>query len=125
MTTIRRSAVALAVLVLVAGFGGCTGGRAGYGKATQGTFLTACNPDRDGARDVVCRCAYDEVTKRYSYDEYVGLNKDLEADRNAIPNEIVALVAACAVPPTTSTSTTASSSSSSESSSSASSSSSR
>ncbi|MEO7556407.1 MAG: hypothetical protein ABIV94_07360 [Acidimicrobiales bacterium] len=109
---LRRLAAVLVGLVVAGGAIGCSGGKADYGNATQGMFLTSCNPDRDGARDAVCRCAYDRLSKRYSYEEFVDLDKQLAGDPTSVPKEVVSLVTACAVEVTDSSSSSSTSGSS-------------
>jgi len=94
---LRRLAAVLVGFVVAWGAIGCSGGKAEYGNATQGMFLTSCNPDGDGARAAVCRCAYDRLSKRYSYQEFVDLDKQLAGDPQSVPKEVVSLVTACAV----------------------------
>ncbi|MGI8662531.1 MAG: hypothetical protein ACR2LQ_04870 [Acidimicrobiales bacterium] len=101
MSPLRLLVASLLVLGVATG---CSGSKAGYSKATEGVFLSSCNPDDNAARSAVCRCAYAEVTKRFSYAQYVDLNKRLEADNNDVPSDILALVAACAAPSSSGTS---------------------
>jgi hypothetical protein len=93
---LRRTAVAVALvcgLVLPA----CSSSKAKYGSATQRVFLEACNPARDDTRTPICQCAYDRITKAYTYDQYVELDKSLQNDPKAAPEQIAAMITACAV----------------------------
>lgn len=122
----RRVIVVLVALGLAVA--GCSKGTPKYSKANEGVFLASCNPDKDPALDSVCRCAYDEVQQRYTYEQFVDLDKQLQADEKDVPKELVDIIAGCAAPSSSSSSTDSASSdgsSSDRSSSSSSSSSSR
>jgi hypothetical protein len=58
----------------------------------------------------VCKCTYDEITRQVSFDRYVELDKELQADPNKVPDELVRIVSDCASRVSSSTSSSSSSS---------------
>jgi len=95
----RAVAVAIAALLLVAGVAGCSSGKPGYGSATQGMWLRGCDPTNEGGtRDAVCRCAYDEITKQYPYESYASVDAAMKADPDKkLPDDIMQIIATCAI----------------------------
>ena len=115
-------AVALCALLGVA----CSNSARGYSGDTEGAFMESCTV-RQGQPERVCKCTYDEITRQITFERYVEIDKQLQADPDAVPDELVHIVAACgsaATSTTTSSTSTTSSGSSSNSSTSSSSSSS-
>ena len=110
---VRRLIVVLVALGLAVTGVGCSKGTTGYSKANEGVFIASCNPGKDAALDAVCRCAYAEVQQRYTYEQFVDLDKKLQADEKDLPDELVAIIAGCAAPGASSSSGGSSGSSSS------------
>jgi hypothetical protein len=95
----RAVAVAIAVLLVVAGAAGCSSGKPSYGSGTRAMFLQSCDPDKAGGdRDAVCRCAYDEITQHYSYDSFSSVDDAMKADPGRkLPDDIMQIIATCAI----------------------------
>ena len=85
---IRHCVIALAVLTA------CSGGASGYGHDTQGTFMETC-VNKERQPEQICRCTYDEITQRIPFESYVAIDKDLQKDPNAVPDEILSIVSDC------------------------------
>jgi len=43
----------------------------------------------------ICRCTYDEITRRIPFDRYVEIDKDLQKDPKAVPDDILSIVTDC------------------------------
>jgi hypothetical protein len=81
------------------GVGGCSNAKADYSSSTLGMFMQSCDPERAGGqREAVCRCAYESIKEQYTYDEYSSLDAEQRKDPNRkLPDEVLRLVASCAV----------------------------
>jgi hypothetical protein len=101
---LRHCVIALAVLTA------CSGGASGYGRDTQGAFMETCVNKEQQPREI-CQCTYDEITQRIPFDRYVDIDKQLQKDPNAVPDEILSIVTDCASRVSGSSSSTSSSSS--------------
>ena len=86
---IRHCVIALAVLTA------CSGGAGGYGHDTQGAFMETC-VNKEQQPEQICRCTYDEITQRIPFDRYVEIDKELQKDPKAVPDEILSIVSDCA-----------------------------
>jgi uncharacterized membrane protein YgcG len=97
---LRRTAM-FALLAALVSFGmlGCANAKADYGGATLGMFMQSCDPEQAGGkREAVCRCAYERIREKYTYAEYAKLDAEQRKDPNRkLPDEVLRLVAACAV----------------------------
>jgi hypothetical protein len=91
---------------------GCSKSSRGYSGDTEGAFMESCTVGQ-GQPAQVCKCTYDEITRQISFDRYVELDKELQADPNKVPDELVRIVSDCASRVSSSTSSSSSSSSSS------------
>ena len=80
--------IALAVLTA------CSGGASGYGRDTQGAFMETC-VNKEQQPEQICRCTYDEITQRIPFDRYVEIDKELQKDPKAVPDEILSIVSDC------------------------------
>ena len=69
----------------------CSGGASGYGRDTQGAFIETC-VHKEQQPEQFCRCTYDEITQRIPFDRYVEIDKELQKDPNAVPDEILSIV---------------------------------
>jgi predicted small secreted protein len=99
------------VLALCAPLGAaCSNSNRGYSGDTEGAFMTSCTVNQ-GQPVPVCKCTYDEITRQIPFDRYVELDKQLQADPNKVPDELIRVVSDCASR-VNSTSTSPSSSSS-------------
>jgi hypothetical protein len=88
------TAVVAGVLVLAAG---CGDAKAGYGNATRTVFMKSCDPANEGGnRAMICRCAYDQIEQRYSYEEYSSIDAALQTDPEKVPSDINAIIGGCA-----------------------------
>ena len=105
----RRISVVLAVGALLSV--GCSDSRRDYSADTEGAFMEACTVDQAQPAPV-CKCTYDEITRQVPFDRYVELDKELQADPNKVPDEVIRLVADCGSRVNTSSSSSSSSSSS-------------
>jgi hypothetical protein len=97
---LRRACAFVLFAALVAlAIGGCSNAKADYGSSTLGMFMQSCDPERAGGqRDAVCRCAYERIKEQYTYDEYSSLDAEQRKDPNRkLPDEVLRIVAACAV----------------------------
>jgi hypothetical protein len=86
---IRYCVVAFAVLAA------CSSGASGYGRDTQGAFMETC-VNKERQPEQVCRCTYDEIRQRIPFESYVEIDKNLQKDPKAVPDEILSIVADCA-----------------------------
>lgn len=111
----RRISILLAVCAL---FGvACSDSAKGYSPDTEGAFMEACTVNQ-GQSVPVCKCTYDEITRQIPFDRYVELDKELQADPNKVPDDVIRIVADCGSRVNNSSSSSGSGSSSSSSSSS-------
>jgi hypothetical protein len=101
---IRHFVIALAVLTA------CSGGASGYGRDTQGAFMETC-VHKEQQPEPICKCTYDEITQRIPFDRYVEIDKELQKDPEAVPDEILSIVSDCGSRLSGSSSSTSSSSS--------------
>jgi len=85
---IRHCVIALAVLTA------CSGGASGYGRDTQGAFMETC-VNKEQQPEEICRCTYDEITQRIPFESYVAIDKDLQKDPTAVPDDILSIVSDC------------------------------
>jgi hypothetical protein len=90
---VRHGAIALAVLAVCV-TSGCSGGVTGYGRDTQGAFMETC-VHKEQQPEQICRCTYDEITQRIPFDRYVEIDKELQKDPKAVPDEILSIVSDC------------------------------
>ena len=86
---IRHCVIALAVLTA------CSGGASGYGRDTQGAFMETC-VNKEQQPEEICRCTYDEIRQRIPFESYVEIDKELQKDPNAVPDDILSIVSDCA-----------------------------
>ena len=86
---IRHCVIALAVLTA------CSGGASGYGQDTQGAFMETC-VHKEQQPEEICKCTYDEISRRIPFDRYVEIDKELQKDPKAVPTEILSIVSDCA-----------------------------
>jgi hypothetical protein len=115
---LRRVLILLALCALLGV--ACSSSSRGYSGDTEGAFMESCTV-RQGQPAPVCKCTYDEISRQIPFDRYVELDKELQADPNKVPDELIRIVADCGSRVNTTTTTTTSSSSSSDSSTSSSS----
>ena len=85
---IRHCVIALAVLTA------CSGGASGYGRDTQGAFMETC-VNKERQPEQICRCTYDEISQRIPFESYVEIDKHLQKDPEAVPDEILSIVSDC------------------------------
>ncbi|MEY2421442.1 MAG: hypothetical protein QOI95_1509 [Acidimicrobiaceae bacterium] len=88
----RRFATVMLVLLLVAA---CSKSSRGYSGDTEGAFMESCTV-RQGQPQLVCKCTYDEITRQISFDRYVEIDKQLQADPDAVPDDLIRIVSDCA-----------------------------
>jgi hypothetical protein len=88
---VRRFATVLLVVLLVAA---CSKSSRGYSVDTEGAFMESCTV-RQGQPQLVCKCTYDEITRQIPFDRYVEFDKELQADPNAVPDELIRIVSDC------------------------------
>ncbi|MGQ0615388.1 MAG: hypothetical protein ACT4PW_00085 [Acidimicrobiia bacterium] len=88
-----------AAAALLVGAGCRSGSASGYGEGTEAIYLRACNPSDDANQQRTCRCAYDEIRRTIPFERYREMDEKLVADRNAIPDEVLRIVADCASRP--------------------------
>ena len=95
----RTCAFVLFAAVVAVGTVGCSNAEADYGSATLGMFMQSCDPAHAGGqREAVCRCAYEKIKDRYPYEGYASLDAEQRKDPNRkLPDEVLQIVAACAV----------------------------
>jgi hypothetical protein len=93
---IRRTMLAFACAAFVAttGFVACSGGASGYGSDTQGAFLETC-VNKEQQPEAICRCTYEKITQQIPFDRYVEIDKQLQKDPTAVPDELLRIVADC------------------------------
>jgi hypothetical protein len=103
---IRQCVIVIVLAVLTA----CSGGASGYGRDTQGAFMETC-VHKEQQPEQICRCTYDEITRRIPFDRYVEIDKELQKDPDAVPDEILSIVSDCGSRLSESGSSTSSSSS--------------
>ena len=85
----------LIVLALCAPFGvACSGSSRGYSADTEGAFMESCTVNQ-GQPVPVCKCTYDEITRQISFDRYVEIDKELQADPDKVPDDVLRIVADC------------------------------
>jgi hypothetical protein len=101
---LRHCVIGLAVLAA------CSGGVSGYGRDTQGAFMETC-VHKEQQPEQICSCTYDEIAQRIPFDRYVEIDKELQKDPKAVPDEILSIVSDCASRLSGSSSSTSSSSS--------------
>jgi hypothetical protein len=89
---VRRFATVMLVLLLVAA---CSKSSRGYSGDTEGAFMESCTV-RQGQPQLVCKCTYDEITRQISFDRYVEIDKQLQADPDAVPDDLIRIVSDCA-----------------------------
>ena len=90
---LRRVIVVLALCALLGA--ACSKPSKGYSGDTEGAFMESCTVGQ-GQPAQVCKCTYDEITRQISFDRYVELDKELQADPNKVPDELVRIVSDCA-----------------------------
>lgn len=95
----RASGLFFFAAVIAFGMVGCGKTDADYGSATLGMFMQSCDPAHAGGqREAVCRCAYERIKEQYPYEEYASLDAEQRKDPNRkLPDEVLRIVAACAV----------------------------
>jgi hypothetical protein len=94
---IRRTMLLFASVALAAstGVAACSGGASGYGRDTQGAFLETC-VNKEQQPEAICRCTYQKITEEIPFDRYVEIDKQLQKDPTAVPDELLRIVADCA-----------------------------
>jgi hypothetical protein len=99
------------VLALCAPFGvACSSSSRGYSPDTEGAFMASCTVNQQQP-EPVCKCTYDEITRQIPYDRYLELDKELQADPNKVPDDVVHIVSDCGSRVNSSSSSSSSSSS--------------
>jgi hypothetical protein len=95
----RTSAIVLLAALVAFGTVGCGKAKADYSTSTLGMFMQSCDPEHAGGnREAVCRCAYERIKEQYTYDEYSSLDAEQRKDPNRkLPDEVLRIVAGCAV----------------------------
>ena len=89
----------------------CSGGAGGYGRDTQGAFMETC-VHKEQQPEQICRCTYDAIRQRIPFERYVEIDKELQKDPNAVPDEILSIVNDCCLRLSGSSSSSSSSNSS-------------
>jgi hypothetical protein len=108
---LRRVVILLALCALL-GVAACSKSSRGYSGDTEGAFMESCTVGQ-GQPQPVCKCTYDEITRQIPFKRYVELDKELQADPNKVPDELVRIVSDCGSRVNTTTTSSSSSSSSS------------
>jgi hypothetical protein len=88
---VRRLASLVLVLLLVAA---CSKASKGYSGDTEGAFMESCTVNQ-GQPTAICKCTYDEITRQIPFDRYVEIDKQLQKDPNAVPDDLIHLVSDC------------------------------
>ncbi|GEM_PF-2592874 len=99
----RRLLLALAGIALV--LAACSGGASDYGNDTEGAFMESCTVNQQQPQ-AVCKCTYDQIRQQYPFSRYVELDKQLQKDPKAVPDDLLRIVADCASQATSTTTTT-------------------
>jgi hypothetical protein len=86
----KRAIVALTVLLFA-----CSGGATNYGRDTQGAFMETC-VQKERQPEAICRCVYDEIRQQIPFERYVEIDKELQKDSKAVPDEVLSIVSDCA-----------------------------
>jgi hypothetical protein len=118
--SVRRLAIVVLALLLIAA---CTKASKGYSGDTEGAFLQSCTHN-EAQPAPVCKCIYDEITRKIPFDSYVEIDKQMQKDDSFVPDELEQIYTVCdsrlrnvtsttASTTTTSTSTTSTTSTSS------------
>jgi hypothetical protein len=108
----RRFIVVLAACVLLGV--GCSKTSHSYSRDTEGAFMESCTV-KQGQPERVCKCTYDEITRQLPFDRYVELDKQLQKEPEAVPDDLIRIVSDCASRTDSSSSSSSGSSSSSSS----------
>jgi hypothetical protein len=88
---LRRMIIVLAVCVLLLA---CSKPSKGYSGDTEGAFMESCTV-KQGQPQAICKCTYDEITRQIPFDRYVEIDKQLQKDQNAVPDELIHIVSDC------------------------------
>jgi hypothetical protein len=89
---LRRVIVVLALCALLGA--ACSKASKGYSGDTEGAFMTSCTV-KQGQPQAICKCTYDEITRQIPFDRYVEIDKQLQKDQNAVPDELIHIVSDC------------------------------
>jgi hypothetical protein len=92
----RRRFAAAAVLSVAAVAGACSGGAQEYGRSTEVPFIAACAAG-DVDAGAVCKCTYEEIVKTIPFDRYVELDRQMQDNPKAVPDEIRNLAVGCSL----------------------------
>ena len=88
----RRALVVIALCALLAV--ACSSPSHKYTADTEGAFMESCTV-RQGQPRSICKCTYDSIAQQIPFDRYVELDKQLQADPNAVPDELIHIVSDC------------------------------
>jgi len=72
-----------------------------YDARTEDDFMATCTADAEDLgftrADDFCRCAYDDIRAEVPYDRFVAIDRALQDDPAAVPEEIDRIRTACYV----------------------------
>jgi hypothetical protein len=88
---VRRLATVVLVVLLVAA---CSKASKGYSGDTEGAFLQSCTHN-EAQPGPVCKCIYDEITRKIPFDSYEELDKQMQKDDSLIPDELEQIYTVC------------------------------
>jgi hypothetical protein len=88
---VRRVATVVLVLLLAAA---CSKTSKGYSGDTEGAFLKSCTHN-EAQPGPVCKCIYDEITRKISFDSYVEIDKQMQKDDSFVPDELEQIYTVC------------------------------
>jgi hypothetical protein len=88
---VRRLAIVVLALLLVAA---CSKASKGYSGDTEGAFLQSCTHN-EAQPAPVCKCIYDEITRKIPFDSYVEIDKQMQKDDSFVPDELEQIYTVC------------------------------
>ena len=73
----------------------CSSASAGYGPGAEAAFVAGCAPDHSEPARSLCVCAYRRLQGQLSFERYQEIDRELQRDAGAVPDEIKQAVDAC------------------------------
>ena len=73
----------------------CSSAAAGFGPGAEAAFVAACAPDHAEPARSLCVCAYRRLESQVSFKRYEEIDRALQRDPGAVPDELKQAVGAC------------------------------
>ena len=91
----HRARFGAGVIATVVLWSSCSSSAAGFGPDAEAAFVASCAPDHSEPARSLCVCVYRRLESQVSFDRYQEIDRELQRDPGAMPDELKQAVDAC------------------------------